>query len=104
MASPLVWKVYNERGELVGATRYAEEAAAVLACNGDGAKVKRNGRVVYKQGAGRDCDGRAFVRQSRHAHGRTVAREPRAAAVRSTHTQHGGLTCASLSSTSSPRS
>jgi hypothetical protein len=60
MASPLVWKVYNERGELVGATRYAEEAAAVLACNGDGAKVKRNGRVVYKQGAGRDCDGRAF--------------------------------------------
>ena len=48
MASALVWKVYRGR-ELVASTRYAEEAAAIVALTGTGV-VKRDGRTVWYEG------------------------------------------------------
>jgi hypothetical protein len=45
----LVWKVYKGT-ELVASTKYAEEAAAVVSLSGDGGTVKRDGRVVWREG------------------------------------------------------
>jgi hypothetical protein len=74
MASPLVWKVYDN-GELIAATRNAEEAAAILSMTGTGT-VKVDGKVVWKEGkeqqaAGDSYDFAASVmharRQANHA-------------------------------------
>lgn len=36
----LIWKVYNERGQYVGATKFTAEAAMLVAALGAGARVK----------------------------------------------------------------
>jgi len=51
--SPLAYKVYRG-GKLVAATRWAEEAAAILAL-GNGGLVKVDGRLVYRQGVDGDA-------------------------------------------------
>jgi len=49
MASPLVWKVYNDMGEMVAATMHAEDAAIMVATT-DSGKIKVDGRVVWTEG------------------------------------------------------
>jgi hypothetical protein len=49
MASPLVWKVYNDSGEMVAATMHAEDAAVVVS-NFTKGRVRVDGRVVWHEG------------------------------------------------------
>ena len=44
------WKVFNPNGKQVASCRYASDAAAIIACYGDGATLRYNGRIVYKDG------------------------------------------------------
>lgn len=44
----LIWKIYRGR-ELVAATHYAEDAAAVVSNTADG-RVKADGRIVWREG------------------------------------------------------
>jgi len=48
MASALVWKVYKGK-ELLASTKYAEEAAAVVALAGEGGTIKREGAVMWRE-------------------------------------------------------
>jgi hypothetical protein len=59
MASPLVWKVFKGK-QLVGATRYAEEAAALVSLQSDGI-VRADGRIVWREGYSAGRDGHAGV-------------------------------------------
>lgn len=49
MAS-LDFKVYNGKQEFVAATRYAEDAAAIVTNWGEGTTIKYGGRIVWKEG------------------------------------------------------
>jgi hypothetical protein len=74
MSSPLVWKVYTstrEAAEMVGAVKYAEDAAALAAVTAE-AFVKVDGRIVWREGsegqsAGDSYDWAAEVMRSRRA-------------------------------------
>lgn len=51
MAASPNWKVYNPSGEYVAACKHAEDAAALVALYGDGAKIKhRHGETVWHEG------------------------------------------------------
>jgi len=85
MASPLIWKVYHG-AELFGATRHAEDAAAMVALGGS--TVKHEGRVVWREGreqfsAGESYDRAAGVMHARaRQHGAEYARKHLSAADR----------------------
>jgi len=79
MASPLVFKVYND-GEHIAALRFAEDAAVVVGNTGAGT-VKVDGRIVWREGkedflAGDSFDRAADVMHSRRRdnHARRYAR------------------------------
>ena len=68
MSSPLEFKVYSAT-DMVGAVRYAEDAALIVG-NTDGGTVKWQGRIVWREGreewgAGESYDGTAEVIWSR---------------------------------------
>ncbi len=45
------FKVYNPSGEYIGCVKYAEDAAALVALYGDGAKVKyQHSKVLWHEG------------------------------------------------------
>jgi hypothetical protein len=49
MGTPAL-KVLNPRGEYIAACVHVEDAAALLALNGEGSKIKLHGRIVYTDG------------------------------------------------------
>lgn len=49
MPSPLIFKVYLG-GEYRGATKYAEDAAALAGGTGKGSIIKYGGRIVWREG------------------------------------------------------
>ena len=54
MAASPPYKVFNPQGEYVASCKYGEDAAAVVSCYGDGAKIRhrdRMGRVLWHEGA-----------------------------------------------------
>lgn len=57
MSSKLVWKIVSAAGSTIGTTRYPEDAAALVALQGNGAKVEVDGRIVYRQGKPTDVRG-----------------------------------------------
>ena len=44
------WKVFNPAGKQVASCRYPSDAAAIVACYGDGATIRYRGRIVYRDG------------------------------------------------------
>lgn len=52
MAGSPSWKVYAPTGEYVAACKLVEDAAAIVALHGDGAKIKHgHGRALWTEGA-----------------------------------------------------
>lgn len=61
MAGTPKWKVYSPDGEYIAATRYAEDAAALVAVRGDGATIRWNhGSVVWREGAEKQPAGESY--------------------------------------------
>lgn len=54
MASPLVFKIYNPTDGMYAATRYAEDAAAMVSVAGEGGYVRYGSIKVWREGAGFD--------------------------------------------------
>lgn len=48
-ASPQ-YKITNPQGEYVAACKYSEDAAALVALYGDGAKILHQGKIVWREG------------------------------------------------------
>lgn len=46
-----MFKVYAANGEYRGECKYAEDAAALVSFQGEGATIKYDGAVVWKEGA-----------------------------------------------------
>lgn len=65
--SPLKYKVYDRNNSLIGATRFAEDCAVLLACNG-GAVVRVNGRIVYREDAERGIAADSYDLCAQHIH------------------------------------
>ena len=70
-ASPR-WKVYSEDNEFIGALKYPEDAAAMVALRGSGTVRDGHRRVVWREGAeafaaGDSYDGAAAVINERAA-------------------------------------
>lgn len=62
--------VHNNQGDRVALIKHAEDAAAFVAIQGDGATVRHNGRVVWSEGsetesAGESYDGAATIMHKR---------------------------------------
>lgn len=56
MAATPRWKVYNRDGEYIAACKYPEDAAVLVAVQGDGATIRLGHRVVvFEQGADGDA-------------------------------------------------
>lgn len=60
MAGSPKFKIHNPEGEYVGSAKYGEDAAAFVSHLGDGAKVKVNGRIVWREGAEEFLAGESF--------------------------------------------
>ncbi len=45
----MTWKVFNPKGEWIAECRHAEDAACLVAAYGEGAKIKKNGKVVWDE-------------------------------------------------------
>lgn len=61
MAASPRWKVYTVTGEYVAACHYAEDAAAIVACRGDGTTIRDGHRkIVWREGAECDTAGNSY--------------------------------------------
>lgn len=78
MASTPKYKVHNPDGEYVAATRYAEDAAILVAEYGPGAKIKVGGRIVWREGAEEIAAGDSFDRVREIIHEREAERRNKA--------------------------
>ena len=69
MAASPEYKVYNTAGEYIAACKYGEDAAALVALQGDGAKIKWDHSVVlWTEGAEDQPAGESYdhVRETMH--------------------------------------
>jgi hypothetical protein len=46
MTDTMRWRIFDPRGNLIGATRYACDAAKLAICNGPGATVRHGDKLV----------------------------------------------------------
>jgi hypothetical protein len=61
MAGSPQWKVYNDSGEYVAACKHAEDAAALVANYGSGAKIKHgHSLVVWHEGHEAESAGESY--------------------------------------------
>jgi len=50
MAGSPALKIHNPNGVYIASCKFIEDAAALVALNGEGSKIKLHGRVVYTEG------------------------------------------------------
>jgi len=72
------YKVISPDGDYVAACRYAEDAANLVGIYGPGAKIKLDGRIIWREGSEEISAGDSFDRAREIIHGREEYRRAEA--------------------------
>ena len=82
------FKIYNLNREYIGCVKYAEDAAALVALQGDGATVKYDhGKVIWREGAEELSAGESYDEAARVMY-RRIDKMRRASYARSYEALH----------------
>lgn len=77
MAASPAWKVYNSAGEYIAACKHLEDAACLVAFNGDGATIRSgHSRVVWREGAETQSAAESYDHVVEIARGRSYHGQP----------------------------